>query len=62
MSIVLDVGEKQRQNTAHRQQSYFGGDKTANQSLELKDTGNRNTILFSKVGGHVRAVMPEGLA
>eukprot|EP00972_Heterocapsa_arctica_P006059 892684-Heterocapsa_arctica.AAC.1 len=62
MSTVLDVGEKPRQNTADRQKQYFGEDNTANQSLELKDTGKRNTILVSTVGGHVRAVMLEDLA
>eukprot|EP00972_Heterocapsa_arctica_P067994 10037432-Heterocapsa_arctica.AAC.1 len=62
MSIVLDVDAKPRQNTAHRQTVPFGEENTANQLLELKDTGKGNTILFSMDGGHVRVVLLEDLA
>eukprot|EP00972_Heterocapsa_arctica_P043049 6347768-Heterocapsa_arctica.AAC.1 len=62
MSIVLDVDEKPRQSTAHRQKGSVGEENTANKSLELKDTGKGNTILFSMDGGHVRAVLLEDLA
>eukprot|EP00972_Heterocapsa_arctica_P026624 3919076-Heterocapsa_arctica.AAC.1 len=54
MSTVLDVDETPRRNTAPRLKYLFGKENTANQSLELKDTGKGNMTLSLTVGGHVR--------